>query len=71
MKSFAVHPSVDFGASVLPDETPICFHCDKSITGEVFHSDDDMGEEFCSEACVEKYDDNRNEAKYASICEAR
>ncbi len=63
------YPQIDFGREVLSsaqqDALEACHFCGNAILGEVHLSDDDMLEHFCSERCVEKYDDNQAEAAYA------
>ncbi len=66
-KSIDYLNSDDTLTSAQQDALEACYFCEGPILGEVRLSDDDMGEHFCSERCVEKYDDNRNEAAYEHI----
>ncbi len=59
--------SNDVMTSAQQDVLEACHFCEGPIMGEVHLSDDDMLEHFCSEKCVEKYNDNRAEAAYEHI----
>ncbi len=69
-KSIDYLNSDDTLTSAQQDALEACYFCEGPIMGEVHLSDDDMLEHFCSEKCVEKYDDNQSEAEYSHITEA-